>query len=488
MKICRKVFIGICLFGVLLLNNSCSDNKQVPNILFIMTDQQSAEMMSCAGNSYLHTPALDKLAERGMRFELAYSPNPVCIPSRTAMVTGTYPSMLDLSRNEDYIKLEGNFPRNVLDNTMGKLISKGGYQCVFGGKTHWIKGLVYETCGFKNLTTDVRDVLAEKCADFLKQEHKKPFLLVASFMNPHDICYHILDKVAEEYHVPKVNPGGMDPRNTIDHAIALAEKAKKDGTFDQKCPPLRSNAGFTSDVPRELLGNRHDKSDPETPHPLDIYYYEKEYLTDGMTEEDWRMFSWVYHRLTEDVDRQIGIVLDALKENGLEDNTIVVFTSDHDEMNGAHTMVSKNKFYDESSRVPFLIAGPGVKEGVVDSEHFISSSTDLIPTFCDYAGVPVPEGLHGKSIREIAEGKPPDNWREYVISENIGGRMLRAEGFKYMYYRGGTEVLYDMEKDPGEMVNLAVYPEYRKQMDGYRFQLKQWVESINDPVAQDYLK
>jgi arylsulfatase A-like enzyme/poly(3-hydroxybutyrate) depolymerase len=463
------------------------ERMQAPNILFIMTDQQSAEMLSCAGNRYLHTPALDELAERGVRFELVYSPNPVCIPSRTSMVTGLFPSALDLSRNEDANKLGGDIPQYVLDHTMGKVISNGGYDCVFGGKTHWIKGLNYNTCGFENLTTNYRDVLAEKCAGFLKQEHEDPFLLVASFMNPHDICYHILDMVAEEYHVPKVNPGGMAPRNTVEQAIAEALKAKKDGTFDDLCPPVRANAGFTANVQRGNRGNKHNRPDPDNPQPLDISYYEKEYVEDQMTEKDWRLYSWVYHRLTEDVDRQIGIVLDALKESGLEDNTIVVFTSDHGEMNGAHSMVAKNKFYDESSRVPFLIAGPGVKKGVVDRKHFISASTDLLPTFCDYAGVPIPEGLHGNSIRKIAEGKSPEAWREYVISENIGGRMLRTDGFKYIYYRGGTEVLYDMEKDPGEMDNLAAYPEYRKQMDTYKSQLKQWVEETKDPVAQDYL-
>jgi len=487
MKTLKPAIILICLLGAGLLLEGCSENKQAPNILFIMTDQQSAEMLSCAGNSYLHTPALDELAERGVRFELAYSPNPVCIPSRTSMITGLFPSALDLSRNEDVNKLGGNIPQYVIDNTMGKVISQGGYHCVFGGKTHWIKGLDYEACGFENLTTDYSDVLAEKCAGFLKQEHEEPFLLVASFMNPHDICYHILDMVADEYNVPKVNPGGMAPRNTVEQAIAEAQKAKEEGTFDDICPPVRANAGYSKNVPRELQGNKHNKPDPENPHPLDIYYYEKAYVESQMTEEDWRIYSWVYHRLTEDVDRQIGIVLDALKESGLEDNTLVVFTSDHGEMNGAHTMVAKNKFYDESSRVPFLIAGPGVKKGVVNSEHFISASTDLLPTFCDYAGVAIPEVLHGRSIREIAEGKSPNTWREYVISENIGGRMLRTDGFKYIYYKGGTEVLYDMEKDPGEMENLAAYPDYRKQMDGYKSQLKHWIEDIKDPVAQAYL-
>jgi arylsulfatase A-like enzyme len=479
----------LILLTVLYSLVSCTEKekKTKPNILFIMTDQQSAEMMSCAGNEYLKTPALDGLAERGTRFDLAYSSNPCCVPSRTAMVTGIFPGRLDLSRNEDVNKLKGILPQQVLENTMGKIISKGGYKCYFGGKTHWIKGLDYEKCGFENLTEDDRDVLAEKCADFLKQKHKEPFLLVASFMNPHDICYHILDNVAKKYAVPKVNPNGKAERLTVAKAIALANKAKKDGTFDKTCPPLRANVGYTKNVPREIIGNKHNKPDPDNPHPLDIYYYEKAYVEEVMTEEDWRIYSWVYNRLTEDVDRQIGKILDALIESGLEENTIVVFTSDHGEMNGAHKSVAKNFFYDESSRVPFIIAGPGVKEGVVDHKHFISGSTDLFSTFCDYAGVTIPEHLHGRSVRKIAEGKSPKGWREYVISENIGGRMLRTKEFKYIYYKEGFEVLYDMKDDPGEMENLAVNPKYRKQMDGYKLQLKQWCERTNDTIALSYL-
>jgi arylsulfatase A-like enzyme len=173
MKTHKPAFLIICFLLAGVLNYGCSKSEQAPNILFIMTDQQSAEMMSCAGNRYLHTPAMDKLAERGVRFELAYSPSPVCIPSRIAMVTGIYPSLLDLSRNEDVNNLGGNIPQYVVDNTMGKLISKGGYKCFFGGKTHWIKGLDYKKCGFEKLTTDTRDVLAEKCADFLKHDHRQ---------------------------------------------------------------------------------------------------------------------------------------------------------------------------------------------------------------------------------------------------------------------------------------------------------------------------
>lgn len=461
--------------------------KTKPNILFIMTDQQSAEMMSCAGNRYLKTPAMDELAERGVRFELAYSPSPSCVPSRTAMLTGIYPARLDLSRNEDQNNLKGKIPQNILENTMGKLLSQGGYKCFFGGKTHWIKGLDYEACGFENLTSDTRDDLVEKTARFLKQEHDTPFLLVASFINPHDICYHSLDAVANFFNVKKVNPKGVSERANVNAAITLAKEAMQSGVYEEKCPPLRANAEFTDGVEQSDIGNRHPKTDPHNPHPLDIYYHEELYVNQ-MTKDEWRLYSWIYHRLAEDVDRQIGIVLDALKESGLEDNTIVVFTSDHGEMNGAHKLVAKNSFYEESARVPFIIAGPEIQEGVVDTTHLLSASLDLIPTFCDYARVDIPKMMHGKSIRKIAEGYEPKYWRNFVVSEGVNGRMLRTQNHKYIYYKSGNEALFDMKIDTGEMENLAADPKYKDQMDGYKTQLKQWVELTNDSIALGYLK
>ena len=128
MKTNVLLIIRLCILLLVFLNQSCSKQEQTPNILFIMTDQQSAQMLSCAGNKYLNTPALDKLAARGVRFELAYSPNPSCLPSRTSMMTGLFPSSLDITQIADVSKLVGNIPQHVLNNTMGKLISKSGYK------------------------------------------------------------------------------------------------------------------------------------------------------------------------------------------------------------------------------------------------------------------------------------------------------------------------------------------------------------------------
>jgi len=152
---------------------SCSIQGQKPNILFIITDQQSAKMMSCAGNSYLKTPSMDRIAANGTRFELAYSPNPVSVPSRTSMMTGYFPSTFRFETNQG--GENATITDQVLANTLGKLLQKEGYETVFGGKTHWAKGLNYTTCGFEKLTSDTYDGLAVSCAEYLRKEHGKPF-------------------------------------------------------------------------------------------------------------------------------------------------------------------------------------------------------------------------------------------------------------------------------------------------------------------------
>lgn len=123
-----------------------------PNILYIMTDQQHAGMMSCAGNRWLKTPALDSLAASGTRFDLAYSSNPVCVPARTSMMTGRYPSYFGFDRNTTPTRPPQ--PQD-LSAAMGHVFRAAGYRTVFGGKTHWPRPMTPESIGFEYLTREI---------------------------------------------------------------------------------------------------------------------------------------------------------------------------------------------------------------------------------------------------------------------------------------------------------------------------------------------
>ncbi|MCK5171845.1 MAG: sulfatase-like hydrolase/transferase [Planctomycetes bacterium] len=207
-------------------------------------------------------------------------------------------------------------------------------------------------------------------------------------------------------------------------------------------------------------------------------------------QRQWQIYRWIYCRLTEQVDAHIARILKALEEAGLEENTLVVFTSDHGNMDASHRLASKSFFYDEAARVPFLMKYKGtIPAKRVDREHFVSTGLDILPTLCDYAGIQPPKTLMGKSLRRIAEAKQVSNWRRYVVSENHSGRMLRSDRFKYCLYKSGTprESLVDMKKDPGEMKNLASLPGYEKTLEEHRRYLDEWIEESKDEDAKKFV-
>ena len=184
--------------------------------------------------------------------------------------------------------------------------------------------------------------------------------------------------------------------------------------------------------------------------------------------------------------QHIGRILDAVRDAGLEETTLILFTSDHGNMDASHRLASKGLFYEESVRVPFLMKYKGViPPGQVDDQHLVASGLDILPTLCDYAGADAPGTLLGRSLRAIAEGQSVDDWRTFVVSENSWGRMIRSDRFKYCVYDSGTlrESLVDMTDDSGELVNLAVKQNYRDALLEHRRYLNQWIEASCDTQA-----
>ena len=169
-----------------------------PNIIFIMTDQQSAHMMSCAGNRWLKTPAMDYIAENGIRFERAYTTNPVCAPARVSMMTGRFPGFFTSSDGTQPRENRGAMGVNKISaeverTTLAAHLKKAGYELAYGGKRHLPKILDPVRLGFTSITGDSRDILAEKCAELIKQPNSRPYCLWANFINPHDICYYAIN-------------------------------------------------------------------------------------------------------------------------------------------------------------------------------------------------------------------------------------------------------------------------------------------------------
>ncbi|MEI7945427.1 MAG: sulfatase-like hydrolase/transferase [bacterium] len=462
-KTSNMIATAICIVGGSL---SFAENSTAlkPNILVIMTDQQQAGMMSCAGNATVKTPMMDSLAATGARFELAYCANPVCVPSRVSMLTGVMPSRIGMETNEAFRK--GELPRRLLPNSMGQVFSKAGYETVYGGKQH--VPMTIEEAGFRNIEKNSGPKLAETCAQFLRQKHDKPFLMVASFINPHDICFMAISDAK--------HPGKIDGPKPLLDALALPTGMSREDFFAKVCPPLPANYAIPPGEPEALLAA--DTRDFRT------------YARNKWTAEQWRLHRWAYARLTERVDTEIGVVLTALRETGLDANTLVVFVSDHGDMDASHRLEHKSVLYDEATRVPFIVSWKGVtKPGLIDREHLISTGLDLIPTLCDFANVPVPSALKGRSVRALAEGRTPPAWREAQVVENGDSRMVRSARYKYIVYASGArrEMLVDMKSDPGEMNNLAQDPASSSVLNEHRQLLKTWYQQNNETLDSRYI-
>ncbi len=430
-----------------------------PNIVYIMTDQQTADTLSCAGNPHVKTPGIDSLAKTGTRFAKTYCAQPLCVPSRTVMMTGRMPHETGVTVNMKRHPIR--FPM------LGRMLSDAGYDCGYVGKWHLTVPVGDEkTHGFRSVMAPVSaargrpkdDDVPPACAKFLNEKRDKPFFLVASLLNPHDICQH-----ARGDDLPNGPVGELpDPKD---------------------CPPLPANHAIPEGEPEALR-----EIQPGNP---------RLYPTIDWPPERWRQYLWAYYRLVEMVDAEIGRVLEALRRSGHEDDTVVIFSSDHGDGAGSHRWNQKQCLYDQPARVPFIVSQKGVtRPGAVDAGHLVNSGADLLPTLCDYAGLRPPPGLEGMSVRALAEGRQVGRWRDQLVVETtfcgikggekgdlaLAGRMLRTDRFKYIVYSRGEqrEQLFDMETDPGETESLVGSPKHQAALNDHRRRMAAWCERKGD--------
>lgn len=443
-----------------------------PNLLFIITDQQFADVMSCRmGGEHIHTPAMDSLAEQGVLFTRAYSSNPICMPWRASAFTGLYSHQTGVTRNGACERF-----RELQPKSMAHYFKDAGYETAYSGKWHLcFKQSEPETHGFEILEgkspKGYDAAVAEGALEFLGRPHDKPFLLVASFLNPHNICQWARR---------------LSGRNQRLNCGEIGE------------PPA---LGQLPPAPLNLA--------PQKNEPDGISMIRRAYQVEGgtfpvgrFTAEDWRKHRWGYYRMVELVDRQLGRVLEGLRQAGLERDTVILFASDHGDCAGAHGFNQKTVFYDESARVPLIVSWKG-KTPSAASDKLLNTGIDILPTLLDAAGLDIPPSLPGRSVLPLALGEPVADWREYVVVQNdlaqageidgfrptMEGRMVRTDRYKYCVYNRGTqrESLVDMQADPGETTNLAVDPAYRSVLLEHRKLLAEFGEKYDDPLAAELL-
>lgn len=438
------------LLGMTLIPAAAAAQEK-PNIIYIMTDQQCAEAMSCAGNPDLNTPNMDMLARRGVRFTNAYCAMPLSGPSRAAMFTGYMPSQSGMIENEMPLV------DSLRSSTLGTLVADEGYDCAYAGKWHVNTVTIPDgEFGFRRIKDNGDIGLAESCVEYLRQrDRKEPFFLVASFINPHNIC---------EYARGQKTP----------HAQVVEPSL-------EECPNLPENFAVS-------------------PYDASVLRFEqnqnyKLYPTTSYGPDQWRRYRNAYYRLTEAVDAEIGKILAEVERQGLWENTVIIFTSDHGDGNGAHHWNQKTALYEEVVGVPMIVCLPGGKNAGTVTDALVNNGIDLLPSICDWTGAEVPHGRPGESYRAIAEDG--SQGQEFIVTEtNFNqtagtlGWMVRTPRYKYVLYDKGQyrEQLFDMENDRGEMRNLAVESKYHDEVLRHRAILENWLKTTPGPERQRHLR
>ena len=411
-----------------------------PNVLLIMTDQQHIATISARGCEHVKTPGLDRLCRDGVTFARSHSTNPLCSPARSSLWTGRMTSETGVYHN-------GRPIHSSVPNLGQWFGEKTDYETIYAGKWHLPGSFTHKIPGFTVLTPgvggqgnlgDISTSLA--CEGYLRNRSKdRPFLMIASFFQPHDICQWL--------RLNQHDPG----------KLRYPELAGE-------LPALPANFRYDPAEPAPLRRVR-DRNEPGT--------------TKGKWSElHWRYYAWSYYRHIEMVDAEIGRLVAALHDTHHADSTLVMFTSDHGEGLAHHQMVRKNFLYDESVKVPMIVSLPGrARADAVDTAHLVSG-LDVVPTVCDYAGVAAPPHQRGRSLRGLLEGRAGE-WRPYVAAEVGAGsgaaRMIRSDRYKYVTYRGDpVEQLFDMQADPGETRNLAKDAQLASVLADHRKMLADW--------------
>ena len=467
----RRDFLKMSTAGIasaLLGSKSIAAEKQVsttdtnrnsrPNILFILTDQLTRTAMSHAGNVFLHTPAIDSLAREGVVFDCAYTSNPICVPSRTSWITGQMSHKTTVTFNTP--------KHGIAVSPLSKILKEAGYDTGYTGKWHiphpaedkdW-HGFDFIRHAQANKTDTY---VPADSIEFINTKRNKPFFLVSSFVDPHDICEwaRIESGIHDEFKNGAIAPPPPP----------------------EQCPPVPANVSIPSGEPeviREL-----QKSSINT------------YPTVNWSEDNWKQYLWVYYRLIEKVDSRIAEILKALKDSGQDDNTVIIFASDHGDGSGAHHWNQKTIFYEEIVGVPFIVRPPKCKmAGTRDKSNLVSMNLDFFPTVFDYADIKIPDNLPGKSVRDLVERKPNVKGHSFIISQNdlapisgqsggVYGRMLRTHRYKYIRYSKGLhkEQFFDELLDPGELNDLSSNSHHLEELNKHRVMLDEWLITEKDP-------
>ncbi|KAK5211083.1 hypothetical protein LTR41_003695 [Exophiala xenobiotica] len=501
-----------------------------PNIVFIMADDHASKAISCYGQGMNSTPNLDRIANEGMRFNHCYVTNSICTPSRAAILTGTHNHVNNVMTLDSKIN-------NRLPNVAKQLQAHGAYQTAMIGKWHLGEGAGHTPTGFdhwsvvpgqgeywdpqfieadgiRRVPGYATDIITDKSIDFMKnRDPTRPFFLMCHHKAPHrswEHHYKHKDLYCDPVKVPDTFTD--DYKNRARAATVAKMRVAEDLMY--------FDLGLVEpEGPRELIGEKlfdhWTWKGRKIPHPQDATTVTLRDKADGtvftfksraeLAEFKFQRYMQRYLRTVHSIDENVGRMLDWLDQEGLTDNTIVVYTSDQGFFLGEHGWCDKRFMYEESFQMPFLIRYPQeIKARSICDD--IICNVDFAATFCDLAGIQVPSYMQGVSFRDLLNGRTPQDWQQvayhryWMHNDSCHNAYahygVRDQRYKLIYWYNedlGIEgarptdpeepkewELFDCDEDPLELFNVYHEPKYQVVVKSMTRLLEQKMEQIGD--------
>lgn len=497
---------------------TAQQQKSRPNIVYIMTDDHTAQMMSCYDSTHIRTPNLDRIAADGVRFTNSFVANSLSGPSRACMLTGKHSHTNGFRSNETDV-FDGSQP------TLPKYLQKAGYQTAIIGKWHlhtlptgfdtWeiVPGQGdYYNPDFILQTGDtirrdgyITNLITDRSIEWLEKERdpNKPFMLLIHHKAIHrnwmaDTCDLELYE-DQEFVVPDNFFDTYEGRQAAkEQEMSIRSNHDMDLVYDNKmlAPGVdtRLRAQYESFIGR-MDSTQRARWDAHYQAIIDKFYADS-LSGDSLTLWKYQRYMTDYAKTVASLDRNVGRVLDWLQEHNMLDSTLVVYTSDQGFYMGEHGWFDKRFMYEESMSTPLIMRLPNGYSARGDISEMVQN-IDYAPTFLEIAGAEVPKDMQGRSFEPVLRGEKPEKERpalyyhfhefpaEHMVKRHYG---VRTDRYKLIHFYNDIDTweLYDLQEDPTEMNNLYGKPEMEEVTRMMMDELKKAQELYDDPVRLDH--
>lgn len=483
-----------------------------PNIVYIMTDDHTAQMMSCYDTRYIETPNLDRIARDGVRFTQSFVANSLSGPSRACMITGKHSCANGFYDNSTCVF-------DASQQTFPKLLQAAGYQTALVGKWHleslptgfdhweilpgqgdyYNPNIIMQSGDTVRREGYVTNIITDDALDWLEhgREADKPFCLLIHHKAIHrnwmsDTCNLALYE-DRTFPLPDTYYDDYEGRPAA-AAQEMSIIEDMDLVYDLKMY-YPGHESRLSGLYEAFIGrmNAEQRAAWDKVYDPIIADFKARKLT-GRELAEWKFQRYMrdYMKTVKSLDDNVGRVLDYLDANGLSDNTLVVYTSDQGFYMGEHGWFDKRFMYEESMRTPLVMRLPKGFDRRGDITEMVQN-IDYAPTFLELAGAEVPADIHGRSMVPLLRGEHPADWRdalyyhyyeypaEHMVKRHYG---VRTERYKLIHFYNDIDVweLYDLKNDPAEMHNIYGQEGTEEIVEQLKQRLAELQEQYDDPV------